>query len=78
MARPLRIALPDAWYHVMSRGNGGQRIFLDDDDRRSFLGLVAELPGRFSLEIHAFVLMENHFHLVLRTRRRTSATPFAG
>jgi hypothetical protein len=47
-------------------GNGGGALFLDDTDRRRFLGLVAELPERFSLEVHAFVLMGNHYHLLLR------------
>ena len=69
MARSLRVNLPESWYHVMSRGNGGERIYRDDTDRRRFLGLVSELPGRFSVEIHAFVLMENHYHLLLRCRQ---------
>lgn len=53
----------------MSRGNGGSAIYRDDDDRRRFLGLVAELPERFGTEIHAFVLMDNHYHLLVRCRR---------
>lgn len=66
MARGLRVHVPDGWYHVTSRGNGGNVIFRTDEDRRRFLGLVAELPGRFRTEIHAFVLMDNHYHLLLR------------
>ncbi len=53
----------------MSRGNGGSPIYRDDDDRRRFLGLVSELPERFGTEIHAFVLMDDHYHLLLRCRR---------
>lgn len=64
MARPLRIELAGAWYHVMNRGHRGGTLFRDDADRRRFLGLVAELPERFSLEVHAFVLMDNHYHLL--------------
>ena len=56
------------WYHVVSRGNGGERIYGNDTDRRRFLGLVSELPGRFSVVIHAFVLMDNHYHLLLWCR----------
>jgi hypothetical protein len=41
----------------MSRANGGDLLFRDDLDRRRFLGLLSELPERFSLELHAFVLM---------------------
>ena len=52
----------------MSRGNGGEVLFRDDTDRGRFLGLVSELPERFSLEVHAFVLMNNHYHLLLRRR----------
>ena len=68
MARSLRVNVAGGWYHVVSRGNGGDRIYRDDTDRRRFLGLVSELPGRFSVEIHAFVLMDNHYHLLLRCR----------
>lgn len=66
MARPLRVNLPGSWNHVVGRGNGGESLFLDDPDRRRFLGLVSELPERFSVEIHAYVLMDNHYHLLLR------------
>ncbi|MFO1458418.1 MAG: transposase [Verrucomicrobiota bacterium] len=68
MARPLRVNVAGGWYHVVSRGNGGDKIFGNDTDRRRFLGLVSELPGRFAVEIHAFVLMDNHYHLLLRCR----------
>lgn len=42
-------------------------MFLDDGDRRRFLGAVAQLPERYGLELHAFVLMDNHYHLLVRT-----------
>jgi hypothetical protein len=66
MARPLRIDLAGAWYHVINRGHRGGALFCDGADRRRFLDLVAELPDRFGLEVHAFVLMDNHYHLLLR------------
>lgn len=69
MARPLRIQVPDGWYHVTSRGSGGGRLFLQDEDRRAFLGLVSQLRQRFGTEVHAFVLMEDHYHLLVRCRR---------
>ena len=68
MARALRIDIAGAWYHGMNRGHRGGALFLDDTDRRRFLGAVAELPERFGLEVHAFVLMDNHYHLLVRTR----------
>jgi putative transposase len=67
MARPLRILVEGGWYHVTARGNRRQTLFFDDTDRRRFLGMVEELPERFGLEVHAFVLMGNHYHLVVRT-----------
>ncbi|MCC7373719.1 MAG: transposase [Verrucomicrobiales bacterium] len=69
MARGPRIHVPEGWYHVTSRGNGGEAIFGSDEDRRRLLGLVAEVPNRFGAEIHAFVVMDNHYHLLLRCRR---------
>ncbi|MCL4176998.1 MAG: transposase [Verrucomicrobia bacterium] len=68
MARPLRIDVAGAWYQVKNRGHRGGALFLDDADRRRFLGAVAELPERFALEVHAFMLMHNHYHLLVRTR----------
>ena len=56
-----------AWYHVMNRGHRAGALFLDEADRRRFLGAVAELPERFGLEVRAFVLMPNHYHWLVRT-----------
>lgn len=67
MARKLRVVVAGGWYHVLNRGNHREAIFLSDTDRRRFLGRLAELPERFRTEIHAFVLMENHYHLLVRT-----------
>jgi len=67
MARPWRIQIAGGWYHVTSRGNRREAIFRTDTDRRRFLGLAAVLPERFGLEVHAFVLMDNHYHLLART-----------
>lgn len=69
MARPWRIEFPDALYHVTARGNNRQAIFLEDDDRRSFLDLLASAHERYGLGILAFCMMDNHYHLFLRTPR---------
>ena len=69
MARPLRVLVEGGWYHVTARGNRREQLFFTDTDRRRFLGLVGELPDRFEVEVHAFVLMCNHYHLLLRTPR---------
>jgi len=51
----------------MCRGNGGQAIFADDPDRRMFLDALGEVCGRCGWRIHAYVLMGNHYHLLLET-----------
>lgn len=67
MARPLRVEFKNGWYHVTARGNNRQRIFLDDRDRRHFLELVGEMIERQANEVHAYVLMDDHYHLLVRT-----------
>jgi REP element-mobilizing transposase RayT len=67
MARPLRIEFPGALYHVTARGNAQQDIFLDDEDRQQFLAVLARVVFRFHLWLHAYCLMDNHFHLVVET-----------
>jgi len=67
MARPLRIEYEGALYHVTSRGNARERIFLSDSDRRLFLDVLAEVISRFGWICHAFCLMSNHYHLLVET-----------
>jgi REP element-mobilizing transposase RayT len=68
MARPLRIEKAGGWYHVTSRGNERKRIYRDDRDREHFLGLIAEMVCRFHVRLHCYVLMDNHYHLLLELR----------
>jgi len=67
MSRPLRITYPGAWYHVMNRGLARNPIFATDDHRLIFLDLLAEIHDRYQAEIHAYCLMNNHYHLLIRT-----------
>lgn len=67
MARPLRPNIAGATYHVMSRGNERQPIYRDDEDRERFLTLLGRVADRHRWECLAYCLMENHYHLVLRT-----------
>ena len=68
MARPWRIEYEGAFYHVMSRGNDGQEIFYGDRDKRRFLDTIGEMSDRFDVDIFAYVLMSNHYHLLLCTK----------
>ena len=67
MARPLRIEFAGALYHVTARGNERKPIYRSDDDRRQFLRVLAEVVDRFQLLLHAYVLMDNHYHLLVET-----------
>lgn len=67
MARPLRIEYPGACYHVTARGNERRAIFRSDCDRVRLIELLGECAGRFSLRLQAYVLMSNHYHLLLET-----------
>jgi len=67
MARPLRIQYEGAYYHVTCRGNAQEDIFDDETDRRSFLGLLARSSSIYQVGVLGFVLMTNHFHLVIKT-----------
>ncbi len=69
MARPLRIQYENACYHVTCRGNGRRQIFLTDFDRKKFLELLARSLEIYQVRLLAFVLMTNHFHLIVRTPR---------
>jgi REP element-mobilizing transposase RayT len=67
MARPLRIEYPDAWYHVMNRGANHNFIFYNDKHKELFLSLLNEIVNMYSVEIHSYCLMGNHYHLLIRT-----------
>lgn len=67
MARPLRITYPGACYHVAARGNERKPIFRDDQDRQRFLDRLAAVVQRYRTTIHAYVLMRNHYHLLVET-----------
>ena len=69
MARPLRILREDAWYHITARGNERQVIFRGDADRRRFLRWLEESIDLYGWHVHAYVLMPNHYHLLVHTPR---------
>lgn len=67
MARPLRIEFPGAVYHITSRGNAREEIFLDEKDFISFLDLLCLAVKRYNWILHAYCLMKNHYHLLIET-----------
>lgn len=67
MARKPRVEFAGATYHVMCRGNRQEAIFKDDKDHERFLDTLGEVCARTGWLIHAFVLMDNHYHLLLET-----------
>lgn len=67
MARPLRITYPGAFYHVTSRGNERKAVFKSRRDREKFLEYLESATTRYHAVVHAFCLMENHYHLLLET-----------
>lgn len=67
MTRPLRTAITDGWYHVFGRGLERRDIFANDADRRHLLELFATLHERYRIRIHAYALMDNHYHAILQT-----------
>ena len=67
MARPLRIEYPGAVYHITSRGNAKERIYLDDEDYARFLDCLCLVVKRFNWILHAYCLMSNHYHLLIET-----------
>ena len=69
MARAWRIEYEGALYHVLSRGNERQDIVDTEEDRKLFLNTVGEMGERFEVDIFAYVLMDNHYHLLFRTNR---------
>lgn len=69
MAR-LRIDYDGAWHHVMNRGARREPIFTTAADARAFLGRIGEQIERTGIEVHAYCLMTNHFHLLVRSPER--------
>lgn len=67
MARPLRIEYQGGVYHITSRGNAQQSIFLSDTDKESFLNILSSIVKRFNWLCHAYCLMDNHYHLLIET-----------
>ena len=67
MARPLRVEYPGAFYHVIARGNNREKLFRNDRDNEKFIEYLEKAVERFSIIIHTYCLMSNHYHLLVET-----------
>ena len=68
MARLPRLTLPGYPHHVLQRGNNRQAIFISSQDHQAFLEFLQESSRAFEVEVHAYVLMDNHFPLLVTPR----------
>jgi putative transposase len=67
MARPLRIEYAGALYHVTSRGDRQEAIYITDTDRAAFLEILGRVVETYNWLVHAYCLMDNHYHLLIET-----------
>ncbi len=67
MARPARIEYEGAFYHVMNRGSRREAIFIDNQDRLRFYEIIGNIESRYKIIVYSFVLMSNHYHLIIET-----------
>ena len=65
--RPLRIEFDGAFYYIILRGDGWEIVYLDDGDREIFLDVLVAICKRCNWTVHAYCLMGNHYHLLLKT-----------
>ncbi len=72
MPRKARVYLPDMPYHVVQRGNNREACFYCEDDYQLYLELLKEYSVRYGVSVHAYVLMTNHYHLLLTPRESDS------
>lgn len=66
MGRPPRISFPGALFHITVRGNNKGEIFIDKKDYQKFLNILRKYKEEFSFHLYAYVLMSNHFHLLMQ------------
>ena len=78
MSRPYRLQGENCLYNITSRGNGRQKIFISDYDYRQFLHYLLRGKEKYSFYLYAFVLMSNHYHLLLETTQPNLASAEIG
>ncbi len=73
MPRRARLSVPGIPWHIIQRGNNRSACFYSDEDYQFYLELLKDLSEKFSCDIHAYVLMTNHVHLLLTPGKKDSA-----
>ena len=77
MPRPIRHEEVNCWYHVMNRGASNRHVFLNDEMKEIFLCGLESTVKKYDIEIHAFCIMGNHYHLLIRLKKKNlSKKPF--
>ncbi len=66
MARIFRFTYPNAYYHIMNRGNKGSGIFIRDNDYKRYIELLGQYAEQYRIKILAYCLMPNHIHLLIQ------------
>jgi len=74
MARALRIVYEGAFYHITARGNERKNIFLSPKDFEKFLSCLIDAIHKYGILLHAYVLMSNHYHLLVETPKANLST----
>ncbi|MDX2226049.1 MAG: transposase [Verrucomicrobiae bacterium] len=76
MARPIRIEFQNACYHIAARGNARQPVLKSDHSRQLLLNSLLEARDRFGFLLHAYALLDDHFHLVISTPQANLSRAF--
>ena len=75
MPRQARLDVPGALHHIMVRGNDRAKIFRDDEDKAKFLARLGKTVEESRCAVYAWVLMDNHIHLLFRSGKKGISTP---
>jgi len=70
MPRNPRLCFEGAFYHITSRGDNKEKIFYNEWDRKAMFSLLKEAKSKFCFRLHAYTLMQNHFHFVIETSEK--------
>ncbi|MCC5796665.1 MAG: transposase [Methylophaga sp.] len=76
MARLPRLVLPDQPLHIMHRGNNRQNIFENEEDMTRILNDIGEALHKADCQLHAYVIMTNHLHLLLTPKNKQELAVF--